>query len=99
MNTVDKTCSKSTFCPITINAWNEWSEGSYLEPDTRFGMQKLKAIGEVFGPVPNRTAYFTLFKWPLFATFPPKTGAFWVNLAEMSGSFHVNWQQRCVEGR
>jgi hypothetical protein len=46
----------STWCPITINAWNEWSEGSYLEPDERHGMQKLAAVGSVFGPVPNRSS-------------------------------------------
>lgn len=34
---------------ITINAWNEWSEGSYLEPDTLYKMQYLNAVKEVFG--------------------------------------------------
>jgi hypothetical protein len=33
---------------ITINSWNEWSEGSYLEPDKRFGMGYLKAVQDVF---------------------------------------------------
>jgi len=33
---------------ITINAWNEWVEGSYLEPDERFGMQYLEAVRDVF---------------------------------------------------
>jgi hypothetical protein len=34
---------------ITINAWNEWGEGSYLEPEERTGYGYLNAIKEVFG--------------------------------------------------
>jgi hypothetical protein len=33
---------------ITLNSWNEWTEGSHLEPDTLTGMGYLDAVREVF---------------------------------------------------
>lgn len=33
---------------FTINAWNEWTEGSYLEPDIKNGMEYLEVIKKVF---------------------------------------------------
>lgn len=33
---------------FTINAWNEWTEGSYLEPDTVDKMGYLEALRDVF---------------------------------------------------
>jgi hypothetical protein len=33
---------------LNINCWNEWTEGSYLEPDTISGMKYLEAVREVF---------------------------------------------------
>jgi hypothetical protein len=32
---------------ITINAWNEWVEGSYLEPDMKWGYGYLEAVQKV----------------------------------------------------
>ncbi len=33
---------------LNINCWNEWTEGSYLEPDIIHGMSYLKAIQDIF---------------------------------------------------
>jgi hypothetical protein len=35
---------------LTINSWNEWTEGSYLEPDTRNEYAYLDQIRKVFKP-------------------------------------------------
>lgn len=34
---------------ITINSWNEWTEGSFLEPEREYGYKYLEAVREVFG--------------------------------------------------
>ena len=32
---------------VFINSWNEWGEGSHLEPDIKFGYQYLEAVSKV----------------------------------------------------
>lgn len=36
---------------ITVNSWNEWSEGSYLEPDTVYGTRYLEAVRDAITQV------------------------------------------------
>ncbi|MHB8972070.1 MAG: glycoside hydrolase family 99-like domain-containing protein [Pirellulaceae bacterium] len=39
---------------VTLNSWNEWVAGSYIEPDTKNGMQYLQAVRDVFGVTPTK---------------------------------------------
>ena len=49
--TKERLAARNTTRPriLTINCWNEWTEGSYLEPDTITGMKYLEAVRDVFG--------------------------------------------------
>lgn len=40
---------------FSINCWNEWTEGSMLEPEEQYGMGYLEALRSVFPPHPHET--------------------------------------------
>ena len=50
---LDAACSRAAEDPVPearvvfINAWNEWGEGAYLEPDLRFGYAYLESTKQV----------------------------------------------------
>jgi lipopolysaccharide biosynthesis protein len=46
-----------TYRFIFINAWNEWGEGTYLEPDDKFGYASINALSKAIFHIPYVTNY------------------------------------------
>ena len=39
---------------LYINAWNEWGEGAYLEPDTQWGTARLEQVSQAIKTAKQR---------------------------------------------
>lgn len=45
---------------IFINAWNEWAEGTYLEPDKKFGYTNINTLSKAVFDIPMSSNYVEL---------------------------------------
>ncbi|MBC7511691.1 MAG: glycoside hydrolase family 99-like domain-containing protein [Ferruginibacter sp.] len=45
---------------VFIKSWNEWAEGNYLEPDSKWGTRYLEILREVVKKLPNSPSNSTV---------------------------------------
>jgi len=45
---------------VFINSWNEWSKGSYLEPDQKYGYSSINALSKALFNINFRDNYYNL---------------------------------------
>ncbi len=69
---------------VTVNSWNEWTETSFLEPDSKYGYGYLEAVKRVFGGIEEESGK-TLVRFYEPDEVPDEKLKFAVILAEYRG--------------
>jgi L-rhamnose mutarotase len=68
---------------ITINAWNEWVEGSHLEPDAKTGFAMLDAMRHAFGArAPQRVCFRLRVRRERLAEYEARHASVWPEMLD-----------------